>query len=105
MERRRGRATPRRRGQATRQDHTGAVQGPTPAQPEGSVMPEEEVREEQGSTSEPPERLQGEAARDEAAGEARRFLESEQSEENPPSPAAPTAEGGGNVITNVRFPK
>ena len=51
-------------------------------------MPEEEVREEQGSTSEPPERLLEEAARDEAAGEARSFLESEQPEETPPSPAA-----------------
>src|SRR6266567_3750603 len=101
MERRRGRATPRRRGQATRQDHTGAVQGPTPAQPEGSAMPEEEVREEQSSTSEPPERLQGETARDEAAGEARSFLESEQPEETPPSPAAISAEGGRNVMPTV----
>ena len=64
-------------------------------------MPEEEVREEQGSTSEPPERLQGEAARDEAAGEARSFLESEQPEETPPSPAATSAEGGRNVMPTV----
>src|SRR2546427_12112584 len=101
MERRRGRATPRRRGQATRQDHTGAVQGPTPAQPEGSAMPEEEVREEQGSTSEPPERLQGEAARDEAAGEARRFLESEQAEETPPAPAPTRAAGGRHGVSTL----
>ncbi len=64
-------------------------------------MPEEEVREEQSSTSEPPERLQGEAARDEAAGEARSFLESEQPEETPPSPAAISAEGGRNVMPTV----
>ncbi len=64
-------------------------------------MPEEEVREEQGSTSEPPERLQGETARDEAAGEARSFLESEQPEETPPSPAAISAEGGRNVMPTV----
>src|SRR5512145_1120264 len=97
MERRRGRATPRRRGQATRQDDTGAVQRPRRAQPEGRAMPDEEVREEQDSTHEPREQSQGEAARDEAAGETRSLTASEQPaqpEETLPSLAASSAEGG-----------
>src|SRR5438445_12798 len=104
MERQRGRATPRRRGQATRQDHTGAVQGPTRAQPEGRAMPDEEVREEEGSTSMQLEQRQGEAAREGAAGEAGSLTGSEQPEppeETPPSPAATSAEGGRNAMPTV----
>src|SRR2546422_261516 len=101
MERQRGRATPRRRGQATRQDHTGAVQGPTRAQPEGRAMPDEEVREEEGSTSMQPEQRQGEAARDGAVGEAGSLTGSEQPEETSPFPAATSAEGGRNAMPTV----
>jgi hypothetical protein len=67
-------------------------------------MPDEEVREEQDSTHEPREQLQGEAARDEAAGETRSLTASEQPappEETLPSLAASSAEGGRNVIPTV----
>jgi subtilisin len=64
-------------------------------------MPEEEVREEQGSTSEPPEQLPEEAARDEAVGEARSPIAQAQPETAPPAPAATSAEGGKNVMPTV----
>jgi subtilisin family serine protease len=67
-------------------------------------MPDEEEQEEQGRTHEPLEQPQGEAARDEAGGEARSLTESErpaQPEETPPSPAASSAEGGRNVMPTV----
>src|SRR5438093_3679258 len=101
MERRRGRATPRQRGQATRQDETGAVQRPRRAQPEGRAMPDEEVREEQSSTGEPLEQPQGESTQHEAVGEARSPIANAPPEETPPSPAATSAEGGRNVMPTV----
>jgi subtilisin len=67
-------------------------------------MPDEEVREEEGSTSMQPEQRQGEAARDEAVGEAGSLTGSEppeQPEETPPFPAATSAERGRNAMPTV----
>src|SRR5207244_2059906 len=64
-------------------------------------MPEEEGREEQGSTSEPLEQLQEEAVWDEAVGEASSPMANAQPEETPPSPAATSAEGGKHVMPTV----
>jgi hypothetical protein len=67
-------------------------------------MPDEEVREEQDSTHEPREQSQGEAARDEAAGETRSLTASEQPaqpEETLPSLAASSAEGGRKIMPTV----
>src|SRR5215510_12858125 len=59
MERRRERATPRRKGQATPQDDPGTVQQSTPAQMEGRAMPDEQEQEQPRS-----ERTQEEIVRE-----------------------------------------
>ena len=64
-------------------------------------MPEEEVREEPGSTLEPLEQPQEEATRDAAGGESHNPIAHEQPEETLPSPVPPSAEGGRNVMPTV----
>lgn len=67
-------------------------------------MPDEEVREEHDSTHKPREQSQGEAARDEAAGETRSLTAREQPaqpEEISPSLAASSAEGGRKIMPTV----